>query len=235
MVNIPPKMGRDCLFLLSIENGPSSKGGRDGSILKMGRVRKWAEIEIGPRCLEIVLSGHHMWWPLKKILKLRWPDIVFESLIDLYGDIWAHIAILCIFLNMTCDDTTCDEIIASRPRVSTCRSITPFWRFINVADLHDLVEQTFRDIINVYRFLPSYFIIHRHTHIVKNLFVTGSVAKAQPSYFQFTSRVTPFTRCSTTWFCYHWAKWFIMVRPCRPLTSLLRKVRTDPVSTLLIE
>ena len=54
MVNIPPKMGRDCLFLLSIENGPSLKGGRDWSILKMGRVRKWAEIEIGPRCLEIV-------------------------------------------------------------------------------------------------------------------------------------------------------------------------------------
>ena len=28
-VNIPPKMGRVCLFLLSIENGPSLKGGRD--------------------------------------------------------------------------------------------------------------------------------------------------------------------------------------------------------------
>ena len=29
VVNIPPKMGRDCLFLLSIEDGPSLKRGRD--------------------------------------------------------------------------------------------------------------------------------------------------------------------------------------------------------------
>ena len=47
-------MGRVCLFLLSIENGPSLKVGRDWCILKTGRVRKWAEIENGPRCLEII-------------------------------------------------------------------------------------------------------------------------------------------------------------------------------------
>ena len=52
-VNIPPKMGRVCSFLLSIENGPSLKVGRDWCILKMGRVRKWAESESGPRWLEI--------------------------------------------------------------------------------------------------------------------------------------------------------------------------------------
>ena len=55
-VNIPQKMGRLCLFLLSIENGPSLKVGRDWCLLKMGRVRKWAEIEIGPRCLEIIFT-----------------------------------------------------------------------------------------------------------------------------------------------------------------------------------
>ena len=77
-------MGRVCLFLLSRENGPSLKVGRDWCILKMGRVCKWAEIESGPRCLEIdKTEGIGQRLDVKKIRRpinaLKWRlNVVFK-------------------------------------------------------------------------------------------------------------------------------------------------------------